>query len=162
MRNNIIALLVSVAVIFLFTYLLDGRLSHKTANPAVENFAFTDILKKPSTLHQQNNETILVHFWATWCAPCLAEFPDLVARVEDTQSVTLITISVDRDIKALEKFLKPYPKFKRIRYVFDPDRKIAAQFGIRRFPETLVLNRDFTLRQHIAGVADWSRFDFSR
>jgi thiol-disulfide isomerase/thioredoxin len=160
MRNNFIILLASIALVFLVAGFLDGRFSYKVNKHAVADFAFTDILKKPSTLYKQGNQTILVHFWATWCAPCLAEFPDLVARVEDTQNVTLIAVSVDHDKEALEKFLKPYPKFKRIRYVFDPEKKIAAQFGVRQFPETLVLNRDFTLRQHIAGVADWSRFQF--
>src|SRR5690606_20823630 len=108
-----------------------------------------------TTLHAQRSDIVLIHFWATWCAPCLLEFPDLVARVAAEEGVALLAVSVDRDKAALEKFLKALPENPRIRHVFDPEKELTAQFSVRLFPETLVLGRDFRLLQHIKGPADW-------
>jgi thiol-disulfide isomerase/thioredoxin len=52
---------------------------------------------------------VVVNFWATWCGPCVEEFPALV-RLQDenwTQGVRLITISVDEP-EVLESGVKPF------------------------------------------------------
>lgn len=64
----------------------------------------------------------LINVWATWCAPCVAEFPELVAlaRRMDSRDFELVTISMDdpkmtNQAKAfLEKqHVAPLPKLKR-------------------------------------------------
>lgn len=49
-----------------------------------------------------NNKPLLVNFWATWCAPCIEEFPDLVKINDDYQGkIDFITISLD-DLAEIE------------------------------------------------------------
>ena len=41
---------------------------------------------------------VLVHFWATWCAPCIAELPGLDALARTSGGdLTILPISLDRD-----------------------------------------------------------------
>jgi thiol-disulfide isomerase/thioredoxin len=51
----------------------------------------------------------MFNVWATWCAPCVQEFPDLVAisRRFDMRDFELITISMDQpsDLAKAEEFL---------------------------------------------------------
>jgi thiol-disulfide isomerase/thioredoxin len=47
-------------------------------------------------LLKPNGRPLLINFWATWCAPCREEFPDLVKIGTDYKGkIDLITVSLD-------------------------------------------------------------------
>jgi peroxiredoxin len=58
------------------------------------------------------DKTLLVNFWATWCAPCAAEFPDLLNtwRMYRKRPFELVTVSVNYpdEEKAVRAFLEKY------------------------------------------------------
>ena len=49
-----------------------------------------------------------MNFWATWCAPCREEIPELNELFEDNKDVHLIAIAID-EIEAVKKFLIKTP-----------------------------------------------------
>lgn len=56
----------------------------------------------------ENQKPLLVNFWATWCAPCIEEFPELVKIDEDYKGkIDFITITLD-DVEELNTGV---PKF---------------------------------------------------
>lgn len=66
------------------------------------------LLKKEVAQHK--GKVVVINFWATWCPPCRAEFPDMVATHKKlaSQGVDLLTIAVDEssDLKKVQAFLE--------------------------------------------------------
>ena len=48
-------------------------------------------------IHQRNGKVLLLNVWATWCKPCIEEFPDLIRlhRTYRDSAVDIVAISVD-------------------------------------------------------------------
>lgn len=68
-------------------------------------------LKELLHIGKERERPLLVNFWATWCQPCVAEFPDLiqVSNKYDSSKLDFVTVSLDEvsDIKTkVSRFLK--------------------------------------------------------
>lgn len=72
--------------------------------PAPE-VAVTDPAGKPICLSQLRGKWVLLDFWATWCRPCRAETPNLVAAMKTykAKGFTVFSVSLDRDKDAWMK-----------------------------------------------------------
>lgn len=99
-------------------------------------------------LHALKGKVVLLDFWATWCAPCVAEFPDLVELYEqnDAGGFELIGVNVDED----EKRTRGLPTFVESRgarwpQIVDRDRgddRLARRFGVKALPHTVLMDRE--------------------
>src|SRR4051812_32339137 len=71
-----------------------------TKNPAVDsllNQTLPDAQGKPQALSQWKGKTLVVNFWATWCAPCVQEMPELSALQMEVASkdIQILGIGID-------------------------------------------------------------------
>lgn len=57
-----------------------------------------DLRDKPRSLKEWSGRTLLINFWATWCAPCRKEMPllDQFQQSEDPARMQVIGIAIDR------------------------------------------------------------------
>ena len=87
------------------------KISLSLNDPQTEIF-FNSISKdknnKSVSLSQFKNRWLLVNFWATWCAPCREEIPELNELFKNNKDVHLIAIAID-EIGAVNKFLTKTP-----------------------------------------------------
>ena len=65
--------------------------------PTAVSLRMTDIEGYRETLARHRGKVVLVDFWATWCAPCLAQFPHTVELHRKYQDGGLAVISVSLD-----------------------------------------------------------------
>jgi thiol-disulfide isomerase/thioredoxin len=63
----------------------------------------------PALVRDESAKLVLVNVWATWCQPCVAEFPDLVQIHRDYAKkgvrVTFITDDSEENLEAARRFL---------------------------------------------------------
>jgi thiol-disulfide isomerase/thioredoxin len=75
---------------------------------AAEVFEVEDVQGRPLRSEELAGRIVIIDFWATWCAPCLRELPELVEyhqRLEGREDVTLLSFNVTDERADLEDFL---------------------------------------------------------
>lgn len=94
-------------------------------------------------LSKQTGKWVIVNFWATWCAPCLKELPDISAYVSSHKDkVAAIGLAFEDSDKAdIEKFLKTHPLSYPVAQVdvMDPPKDFETPKGL---PNTYVIAPD--------------------
>jgi thiol-disulfide isomerase/thioredoxin len=109
-------------------------------------------------LASKTGKGLILHFWATWCAPCREEMPDLVKFVRDTKDdprVDFLAVSTDEDWKVVDAWLKERG-ISGLPVALDPKGAIAGRYGATGYPETFFIAPSGEIVQHFVGAADWS------
>lgn len=131
-----------------------GTRPPRIGKPAPE-FTLQDSDRKLS-LSDYKGKVVLLNFWASWCAPCIAETPELVALQEKMkdQGVVIVGVSIDEDEAAYHKFLKDFKvNFVTVR---DAAKKTPTLYGTFGWPETYVIDREGIVRRKFIGAAEWT------
>ena len=126
---------------------------------AAPAFAAKDINGKAHNLEGYKDQSIVINFWASWCAPCITEFPILLSAAQNYKNTIFLLISIDSDAALIKKFMRRLPaeyqpilKQENIILLHDPEKDVMQNaFGIYQIPETLVLDRNHTIQHHWKG-----------
>ncbi|MGD9865764.1 MAG: DsbE family thiol:disulfide interchange protein, partial [Pseudodonghicola sp.] len=90
----------------------------------------------------------LVNFWASWCAPCRVEHPNLAALA--AEGVEILGVNYKDDAAKAGAFLAelgdPYAALGR-----DPEGRMALDWGVYGVPETYVIDGKGTILMRFAG-----------
>lgn len=86
---------------------LHGRSANAGDAAKLLDASFESLDGTPTPIAKWNGKTLIVNFWATWCAPCREEMPDFVkAQTEfGGKGLQFVGVAIDRK-PAVEKFAK--------------------------------------------------------
>ena len=99
----------------------------------------------------------VLHFWATWCAPCIVELPELAAFMAQHPDLAagIVPVSIDRSGMArIEGFLENLGV--TLRSVRLAEGNAGAAYGLNAYPSTVFLSADGTAERVVTGPLDWT------
>lgn len=101
---------------------------------------------KPVSLEDYKGKVVLIDFWATWCGPCRAEIPNILANYQKYHSAgfEVIAISVDKDLDDLFTFVKEENPPWVVLADKHPNNNnsMARKFGISGIPAFILVGAD--------------------
>jgi thiol-disulfide isomerase/thioredoxin len=105
---------------------------------------------------------VLVHFWATWCAPCEEELPLLVEFASKVPEAMVLAVSLDKSWTDANLMLKALKRPANWLDVLSPDLKLPEALGSYQFPETYLYDPQGQLAAKWVGPQPWASPGFIR
>ena len=132
---------------------------NRTSHPAqvgerAPNFTIHDGAQTVS-LRQYRGKIVVLNFWASWCPPCLEEFPSLIQLQQQMPGIVVLAISFDTDPAAYRQYLVDN-HITGIVTAVDPTQKANESFDTTRPPETYIIDRRGIIRRKFIGAQNWT------
>ena len=97
------------------------------------------------SLKESLGKVTIIDFWASWCAPCRQENPNVVALYNELheKGLNIIGVSLDRDgdkwKEAIAKDGLTWPQVSNLKFWQEP---IAEQYNVKSIPATFILDEN--------------------
>jgi cytochrome c biogenesis protein CcmG/thiol:disulfide interchange protein DsbE len=156
-KFDLILKIIIGGLVVVLTVIMAGALNERIvkAGDSAPEFSITTDRGKTITATNFGGKVLVLHFWASWCGPCVHELPSInefQKRVADS-GVVVLGISVDTNENAYHKFLEKYQvAFQTAR---DPDANISTEYGTFKYPETYIIDASGKVVQKVIGEGDW-------
>jgi thiol-disulfide isomerase/thioredoxin len=121
-------------------------------------FSFADGTGAVKDLSMWKGKVVLLNLWATWCAPCRKEMPDLAKLQNLLGGADFEVVAISEDLKGAEAsaaFLKEAGVESLALYV-DPKATALAAIQSVGLPTTLLIDRNGKEVGRLLGPADWA------
>ena len=123
-----------------------------------EDITLKDFEGHEIQLSSFKGKAVILSFWATWCAPCVEEFPSFIKLLDQfPEKVVLIAISQDYDQKDVRDFVGAFDGYRdNLILTMDQEKQLSQIFAVDRLPEGFVFNPEGKLVKKIIGIQDWA------
>jgi peroxiredoxin len=165
-RTIAVSALVLVVVVIGFTVLLatrppiDATAVHSPLlGTAAPDFSAPSLDGRTVSLHSQRGNIVILTFWASWCAPCKQESPNLTsfAWTHRSQHVRVIGVVFNDTVASARSFARYYGAL--YPSVSDPQGTIAFHYGVTAPPTTFVIDRSGRVVATLVGPASQAQLN---
>lgn len=115
-----------------------------------------DMQGKQVSLSQFKGQVVILNFWATWCPPCREEMPSMEKLYRDYKDSGLVMLAVnveENGLQAVSAFLKQ--RSYSFPILLDSENVAQNTFGVFRFPESFIIDRNGVIVEKIIGGRNW-------
>lgn len=129
---------------------------------AMADLAFFDAQGVKKTIADFKGKAVLLNLWATWCAPCRKEMPDLdeLQASLGGEQFEVVAVSIDRGAPDVAQTFLDKIETKHLALYHDSSMEIFQQLKRRGLafgmPTTLVLDKQGCAIGYMAGPAAWA------
>ncbi|MEK7356533.1 MAG: TlpA disulfide reductase family protein [Bdellovibrionota bacterium] len=134
------------------------RVIDKLEADGVPDLVFTKLEGGEIRLSELRGKIVILNFWASWCNPCVEEFPSMLKLVEAMKGeVIVVAVSTDDERKDIDTFTRamglPKPGFV---VVWDEKKEAMKTFGVEKVPESFLISKEGKLIRKVLGIENWS------
>jgi len=131
-------------------------------NQAAEDFTYTRVDNgSTERLSDSEGKVVIINVWATWCAPCLQEIPELNRLQDRYRDDGLVVLSIsDETLDELVAFEDAIGMNTLSAYAREMEQlpvTVRKAFEIR--PTTYIVDRQGNYRKYILGARDYAYFE---
>lgn len=154
--SGVFAAILAVCVIY-WGGGFEGKSEQATRRAAPE-FSLKDHSGQVHTLGEAHGKLAIVHFWASWCPPCLQEAPELLefAKKYQDKNLRIFAVSLDDKWEDAEKILDSKNLPKDMTSVLDTTTKVPESYGTYQYPETYLVDGNGKVIIKWVGAQPWS------
>lgn len=147
----------------MFTGLFDAEISsiNSTDNAVRNHFDFRDYEGNSKNTADLKGKVLFINFWASWCPPCIAEFPSIekfYSRYKSNDDIVFLMINMDDDIEIGMQFLD---KKNYSLPIFQATSQLPKEIYSGALPTTVVVDKNGIIRMHHQGFADYAGEKFN-
>jgi peroxiredoxin len=109
------------------------------------------------SLADLRGKVVMVHFWATWCPPCVEEIPTLDRLYHQLMGKDFMLLAVSEDeggAGTVASFLQQSKL--NLPVLLDTGSDVARLYGTYKLPETYIVDRQGVVRYKAIGPRDWT------
>jgi len=135
----------------------EGFVAEQGPVPDTPFTAVEDGVEREVRLSDYAGRVLVVNFWATWCAPCVREMPELDSLQAELGGADFEVLVVSNDrggLRQVEPFYAEH-ELRRLGVWLDPRSELARALDLRGLPTTFVIDRSGTIRGRAEGAAPW-------
>jgi peroxiredoxin len=109
------------------------------------------------SLANLRGKVVMVHFWATWCPPCVEEIPTLDKLNRSLMGKDFLMLAVNEDEDGAGN-VAAFIQHNRLNIPVlpDPGSNVARLYGTYKLPETYIVDREGRVRYKAIGPRDWT------
>jgi thiol-disulfide isomerase/thioredoxin len=121
------------------------------------DFAFLNVQDQELKLSAWRGKTVLVNFWATWCAPCVKEMPSLDKLQAELgkERFAVLPLSLDGATRAKVAPFYEAAKLTTLGIWFDKGRKVQQALDVSLLPTSILIDGQGREIGRLEGEADW-------
>jgi len=130
----------------------------------IDAFSFVDGSEQPMSMADFKGKVVLLNLWATWCAPCRKEMPDLdrLQRDMGSDDFEVVALSLDRSgLEASQKFLDDIG-IQHLKTYIDATSRASKPLRVVGMPTTILVDREGRELGRLIGPAKWDHPDAKR
>ncbi len=137
-----------------------GSFTEVSREPFVApDFTVADLEGNEVKLSDFRGKMVVLNFWATWCEPCITEWPQLAVladRIAERDDVVVLAVSIDQTSDEIAPFLgRMAMGDTHAKVLWDASTTLHTEFGSKKIPDTFFIDEQGLVSAVYVNVREW-------